>query len=168
MTENTHPTASFWLDIIDKIIKLFAVLIGGVWTWWNYRKSRTYEQKLELEVGGEVYAAKVLCGDFKVSVKNIGATKHAVSHQGTFCTLSVIRQDLSEERIKLFKVFEANDKIEPGESISDAHCWRITHRSEDILWIKLALRVLSNGVEWFSTRLIHVEREDEKLRSEVK
>ncbi len=158
-----HPIASFWLDVADKAIKFTAVFIGGFWTAWNFRKSRTYEQRLELEVVGEVYSDIHLYGDIKVSVKNIGATKHPVSHQGTFCTLSAVRQDLSEERIKLFKVFEENERIEPGESINDTHYWRIVRDADDIVWIKLTLRVVSDGVEWVSTRLIHVEREPQKI-----
>ncbi len=45
-----HPQAAFWLDVADKMVKLAAVCMGGIWTYWNYRKSRTCEQKLELQL----------------------------------------------------------------------------------------------------------------------
>jgi len=161
-----HDTARFWLDVADKAIKFVAVVIGGLWTWWNYRKARTYEQKLELEVDGRIFVRNGLFGDVRATVKNIGATKHSVSHQGTFCVLSAVRDDLTEERVRLFSVFSSIGKIEPGESMNDTHYWRIHDSPEDIVWIKLTLRVVSNGVEWVSTRLIPVERDEKKISSE--
>ena len=155
-----HPIASFWLDVADKAIKLSAVVIGGLWTWWNFRKSRTYEQRLELEVIGAVFTKKSLYGDAKVTLKNIGATKHSVQHIGTFCELVTVREDLSEESIELFRVFDRNNTIEPGESINDTLYWRLPPPLEDIVWIKLNLRVVSNGVEWFWTCLVRIENED--------
>jgi hypothetical protein len=155
-----HPTLTFALDIADKLIKLAAVLIGALWTWWNFRKSRTYEQKLELEVVGTVFVQGDLYGDIKIVVKNIGATKHTVQDAGTYCELSVVRSDLTEQTFDIFDVFAANEKIEPGESLNDTRCWRIQQPINDILWVKLSLRVVSEGVEWISSRLIRVETED--------
>jgi hypothetical protein len=162
-----HPAASFWLDVFDKAIKLGAVFIGGLWTFWNYRKSRTYEQKLELEVVGTVFARGSLYGDVKCVVRNIGAAQHTVQQEGTFCELSVVRKDLSEDSIELFRVFLMNDKIEPGEAINDIQYWKIAPPIANILWVKLTLRVVSNGVEWFSTCLVRVEREEPEPTLEV-
>ena len=162
-----YPTASFWLDIVDKVIKLAAVFLGGLWTYWNYRKSRTYEQKLELEVVGTVFVKKDLYGAVNVIVKNIGATKHAVQRDGSFCELCVVRDDLTEQSMELFRVFTHNDRIEPGESIADTQYWRIPHPIDDIIWIKLALRIVSNGVEWRSSCLIRVESEINDVSEEV-
>jgi len=163
-TAAVHPIFSFWLDAS---VKVAAVLIGGLWTGWNYIKSRTYEQKLELEVVGTVFIQEDLYGDMKAVVKNIGAGKHAVQHEGTFCELSIVRDDLTEQSIRLFRIFTHNERIEPGESISDTQCWRIARPLDHILWAKLTLRVVSNGVEWNSTCLIRVEKEATILTSEV-
>jgi hypothetical protein len=40
-----HPDLTLWLDVADKILRLIAVTLGGIWTYWNYRKSRTYAQR---------------------------------------------------------------------------------------------------------------------------
>jgi hypothetical protein len=152
-----HPYAAFWLDIADKAIKFIAVLIAGLWTLWNYRKSRTYSQRLELEVVGGVFVKDFLYGDAIVTLKNIGATKHSLEHVGTFCELFIVRDDLSEESVELFRVFDRNKTIEPGESINDTLYWRVTHPLEDLTWIKLNLRVVSNGVEWAWSCLMRVE-----------
>jgi hypothetical protein len=154
---STHETARFWLDVADKLIKLAAVLIGGLWTWWNYHKSRTYEQKLELEIDGSVFIRHDLYGDIKVTVKNIGATKHEVQHTGTFCILSTIDADLTEHDIQILPIFMTRTRIEPGELIDDTLCWRIAEPVENALWIKLRLRLISNGVEWHTSDLIRVD-----------
>jgi hypothetical protein len=151
-----HPLASFWLDIADKLIKLAAVFIGALWTWWNFRKSRTYEQRLDLKIAANAVAKDGLFGDVRVEVKNIGATKHVVQHTGTFCELAIVRDDLTEEIIELFRVFTSNIKIEPGEVINDTKFWHLSGSLEQIVWVKLTLRVVSNGVEWRSVDLIRV------------
>jgi hypothetical protein len=115
-------------------------------------------------VVGTVFQRGDLYGDLKSSVRNIGAGKHAVQDEGTFCVLSIVRADLSEQDITLFRVFSSHDRIEPGESINDTKYWRISAPFYDILWIKLTLRVVSNGVEWSTTCLVRVEEEADRTR----
>jgi hypothetical protein len=151
-----HPVATFWLGVLDEIIKLVAVLIGGLWTLWNFRKSRAYEQKLELEIVGTVFIKKDLYGDVLVTAKNIGATRHVVQKAGSFCEISVILDDLTEHIVELFRIFTDYDSMEPGESIVDTKYWSIAPPIDNIVWVRLALRVVSNGVEWRSSSLIRV------------
>jgi hypothetical protein len=107
--QTLHDTARFWLDVSDKLIKATAVFIGGLWTWWNYRKSRTYEQKLELDLVATVFLKEDLYGDAKFTVQNIGETKHSVQHTGTFCEVFVVRDDLTQESVEVFRVFVHNN-----------------------------------------------------------
>lgn len=151
---SAHPQLAFALDIADKLIKLAAVLLGGVWTYWNYRKSRTYEQRLDLEIAGTVFTRGDLYGDVKLTVKNIGNTQHNVEHDGTFCELSLIREDLSEQNVQLFDVFTEDDNLEPGESMVDALFWSVPASIDSIVWVQLRLRVISNGVQWSRTELV--------------
>jgi hypothetical protein len=155
---STHPTLTFALDIADKLIKLAAVLIGAFWTWWNYRKSRTYEQKLELEISGNVFVKDGdLYGDVRVAAKNIGATRHAVQQTGTSCEILTIGHHLEESSAETFPIFVPNKNIEPSESINETIVWCIPKPITDIVWIKLILRVASNKLEWNSSLLIRVE-----------
>jgi hypothetical protein len=154
MADNAHPTLAFALDLADKVIKLAAVVLGGIWTYWNYRKGRTYEQKLDLNIDGTVFTRSNLYGDVKLTVKNIGNTQHHVDHEGTVCELSIIRTDLSEENVDFFEVFTDDDQLEPGESMIDSLYWSVPTPVESILWVKLTLVVFSNGVEWNATHLI--------------
>ena len=152
--QSSHPHLAFALDVADKLIKLAAVLLGGVWTYWNYRKSRTYEQKLDLNIVGTVFTRGHLYGDVKLTVKNIGNTQHIVDHDGTVCELSIIRDDLSEKSVKFFEVFTDDDRLEPGESMIDTLYWSVPAPVDSIVWVKLTLLVASNGVEWNSTYMV--------------
>lgn len=151
---SAHPHLDFALDVADKVIKLIAVVLGGIWTYWNYRKGRVYEQKLELEIDGTVFTRDGLYGDVRLTVKNIGNAQHSVEHEETFCEVSVIRKDLTEEAIQLFDVFTEDDSLEPGESMIDTLYWSVPSPADSILWVKLTLLVASNGVQWSSTELI--------------
>jgi hypothetical protein len=157
-----HPVATFWLSVIDEIIKLAAVFIGALWALWNFRKSRTYQQKLELEIVGTVFINKDLYGDVLVTAKNIGASRHIVQKAASFLEASVILNDLSEHIVELFQVFTNDDSIEPGESITDTKYWSIAQPITNIIWIRLTLRVVSNGVEWESSSLVRVVQQDNK------
>jgi hypothetical protein len=114
-----------------------------------------------------VFVKKDLYGVVSVIVKNIGATKHTVQRDGSFCELFAVRDDLTEQSMELFRVFTHNDRIEPGESIADTQYWRIPYPVDDIVWVKLALRIVSNGVEWRSSCLIRVESEVNDALEEV-
>jgi hypothetical protein len=151
-----HPVATFWLGVLDEIIKLIAVLIGGLWALWNFRKSRTYQQKLQLEIVSTVFIENDLYGDVLVTAKNIGASRHVVQKAGSFIEISVILDDLSEHIVELFRVFTDEDSMEPGESINDTKFWSIAPPFDNIVWVRLSLRILSNGVDWRWSSLVRV------------
>jgi len=151
-----HPVATFWLGVLDEIIKLAAVFIGALWALWNFRKSRTYNQKLDLEIVGTVFIKNDLYGDVLVTAKNIGASRHIVQKAGSFIEVSVILDDLSEHIVELFQVFTDDDSMEPGESINDTGFWSIAPPIDNIVWVKLDLRVVSKELEWRSSSLVRV------------
>ncbi len=155
-----HPVLSFWLDVVDKIIKFAAVFLGGIWTYWNYRKSRTYAQKLETELSGNVFFKDGVYVDISTSLTNRGASKFILQQEGTSCTLSTIRKDLSEIPIRIFRIFIQHDQMEPGDHIHDALYWRIDLPPQEIVWLKIDLRIVSGKVEWNSVALIRVGEKD--------
>src|SRR5271168_3492517 len=91
-----HATARFWLDVIDEVIKAIAVLVGAAWTWMNYRRSRTYAKKLELQLSGSSFRREGLYVEINAGLKNLGASRHRPQQEGTTCELIAIGTDLSE------------------------------------------------------------------------
>lgn len=157
LTDGIHPNASFWLDLADRIMKFLALLVGSAWTWMHYRRSRTYAQKLELQVDGSVFFKGALYVETTLGIKNLGAARHPVRHEGTSCTLWAIGKDLSELRIYTFDVFERDEWIEPGESIHDSKQYFVDLPSENIIWLKIEVRVISKLAEWNAVRLVRIE-----------
>ena len=149
-----HPNFTYWLD---EGARLGALALGALWTYWNYRKSRTYAQKLELELTGEVFFKDGVYVNIATSLINRGASIFfSVQQKGTSCTLSAIHKDLSVTPIRIFPIFVQHNQMEPGEQIHDALFWRIDLSPKDLVWIKIDLRIVSDKVEWNSVALIRV------------
>jgi len=151
-----HPVLTFWLDVADKLIKFAAVALGGVWTYWNYRKSRTYAQKLELTVSGAAFERQGLCVEITASIKNLGSSQHLLDPDGSTCEVVAIFADSTEEAVTAFPVFTLHDYIEPSETIGDQAAWRSQLTSAQVLWFKVNLRIVSGKVEWNESHLIRV------------
>jgi hypothetical protein len=153
---NPHPELSFALDVADKAIKLAAVLLGGVWTYWNYRKSRTYAQKLELQLTGAVFEQDGIFLEASAEIKNLGAARHVLQREDALCELVVISSDLAERSVKVLAVFKSEDQIEPGEAISDLFLHRLDVAPDNIVWLRIDLSVSSGSVEWRRSHLIRL------------
>jgi len=146
-----HPLLSFW---IDTFVKVIAVALGGLWTFWNYAKSRPYSQRLDLEIEGEVFFRDDLYVDINLSLKNLGAARHDLQAEGTSCDLILVHDDLYEESVRLFPVFVLHTQIEPGESINDRILWKIASPPGGVIWVRVNLRVVSGEIEWNKTSTV--------------
>jgi len=109
---------------------------------------------LELEVSGTVFKQGDLYGDVKVVVKNVGGTRHLLQSAERSVNWPPFEPTWRNTWSGSFTSSAIDNKIEPGETIDDTQYWRIQHPASDILWIKLSLRVVSNGVEWTTSCLI--------------
>jgi hypothetical protein len=66
------------LDAIDKSVKVVAVILGGIWTYLNYIRGRTFKRRLEPRISGEVCmvsstSTPMISGS--VQAKNVGLSK---------------------------------------------------------------------------------------------
>ena len=100
-----HPTLAFALDVADKLIKLVAVLLGGIWTYWNYRKSRTYQKRLELTLAASPYRHQGTFLEVRLSLKILGGAQHRLQQNAALCQIKGIFSDLSEETLDVTPVF---------------------------------------------------------------
>jgi hypothetical protein len=97
-------TLGLALDVADKVIKLAAVGLGGVWNFWNYRTSRTYEQKMDLQLTCSIFRSGRVYFDICARLKNLGATRHTVQQEGSSLEVAVVRGDLTEQLINVVPV----------------------------------------------------------------
>lgn len=66
-------------------------------------------------------------------------------------------RDIREIPLLVVPVFEIDRSIEPGESIDYSKVFGIELPDEEIVWLKVSLRVESEDREWNLTRFIRVE-----------
>lgn len=157
-TAGPHNSASFWLDVVDRLIKFLALLVGAAWTWMHYTRSRTYAEKLELDLEGKVFFKDGLNLETEMRLKNLGAARHTLPDDGTMCNVWAVTPDLVEHPLFIVPVFEGEDCIEPGEAIDDSKVFAIVIELKNIVWLKVNLHVESNEREWNLTRYIRVEK----------
>jgi len=164
----THPNFTYWLD---EGVKLAALALGALWTYWNYRKSRTYAPKLESNLTGNVSIHDGVYVDISTTLKNTGASQFIVQQKGTSCTVYAILKDLSVVPSHIFSIFVKHSQIEPGESINDALYGRVQlppeHSLDDVVWLRINQRVVSGKVEWNSVKLIRVGEEISAKRNRI-
>lgn len=156
MLDGKPTELSVALDIADKAIKLIAVMLGGIWTYWNYKKSRTYEQKMELQLAGTIFERNGTYIEVLAKLKNLGETVHPVQQEGTYCEIIAIYSDMSEQSVRLSPIFTRDQYIEPGETISDRVLTLLRTDVTDIVWLRVDLRVASGRVEWQETDVIRL------------
>lgn len=157
-----NPTATFWLDVSDKALKALAVLLGGAWTWMNYRRSRTYKQRLESGIAGEIFQQ---AGHFYLSIvchlKNVGLGLYEIRQKGTACVVTALRRDsdgrIQEDRLKTLSVFTEHQWIEPGEPIDDPLLVEVPS-PDTFVALRVSLRVVAGGIEWNSKSDVRIKQ----------
>jgi hypothetical protein len=80
-----------------------------------------------------------------------------VQQAGTSCTLSAIHPDLSTSPLRIFAIFSNHDHIEPGETIHDVLCWKVSPLEKPIIWVRIDVRTVSGKIEWNTVALIRVD-----------
>jgi hypothetical protein len=151
---NIASPLHLWLDLVDKLIKLVAVMLGGIWTYWNFRKSRTYAQRLELTLTSSALRADGQFLEVRSALKNLGASRHVVEGGGTYCEVTAVFEDESEKTVAFLPLFLSETFIEPGETISDLLLISVSQEAAHAIWLRINLRVVSDGVEWRQTDFV--------------
>ncbi len=139
-SDNVHPYGAFWLDVADKAIKALAVAVAGLWTFMNYKKSRTFHRKLEPMVSGEIFER---CGSYYIvastRLKNVGQSQYTITQEGTALVALKLTPE-GRETLSVNPVFRDHAWIEPGEQIEDPIVLTIPAPSTFVA-IRLNLRV---------------------------
>jgi hypothetical protein len=161
----TTPVASLTLDQIDKGVKIVAVILGGIWTYLNYVRGRTFKRRLEPTISGKVVPCGEMAGLFvsgTAQVKNVGLSKVDIEQSGTAIVIDDMIPGASKKGIpKLVKanipggvagVFERHRWIEPGETIEESFAVLLPVRN-DRACVRLRLRIVSRhkifkNIEW--------------------
>ena len=154
--QNSAASSQDILDLIDKVTKISALVIGGAWAYQNYLRGRTFKKRLELRISGReipIKDARLLSGT--ALIKNVGLSKFPIEQRGTGILLISLKAPapsqgsakMLEEEIGVSEVFTDHAWIEPGETISEDFLVRLPADDERVA-MKLDLRVVAAGIEW--------------------
>jgi hypothetical protein len=151
-----HSSLSAVLDIVDKVVKVAAVLIAAAWGYLNYRRGRTFKRRLEPRISGKIFfrdGTWLLCGE--AELKNVGLSVVTIEQKGTAIIVDdclVVTGEggssrVAQERVAVLEVFKAHGWIEPGESIKQSFLNALPSRADRVA-ARLRIRIVSHKTEW--------------------
>src|ERR1039458_174158 len=75
---------SAFVDVLKNFFETVAIIIGGIWTYLNYFRGRTYRSRLECGIEPSIvtHAPQSLL-KIVVKVKNVGLAKVSIEQKGT-------------------------------------------------------------------------------------
>jgi hypothetical protein len=163
--QNATPHSAITLDAIDKVVKVVAVILGGIWTYLNYVRGRTFKRRLEPKISGQI-SPGVGAGTWMVSgmsqAKNVGLSKVDIEASGTAIVIDDMIPGTSKKGVAkiveveipggVLGVFERHRWIEPGETIEESFAAPLPVR-DNRAGVRLRLRIVSRhkifkNVEW--------------------
>ena len=157
--------AAISLDAIDKIVKVIAVILGGIWTYLNYVRGRTYKRRLEPKISGKIVpgvGAGALMVIGTAQTKNVGLSKVDIEASGTAVIVADMVPGKSARGVAkiveasipggVLGVFEKHGWLEPGETIDESFAVPLPPRN-DRAAVRLRLRIVSRhwlfkNIEW--------------------
>jgi hypothetical protein len=143
------------LDQLDKLVKILAIVAGGVAAYYKFFKGRVHVSRLELKVSGSI-----LCKDdvnyllTTACVKNIGLTKVDLKHEDSGLRITSCKPMATVTTAQLpdwndasvFDVFEDDPWIEPGETVEEKYLIAIPPSTREPF--RLQLRIVSENGWW--------------------
>lgn len=165
--QNATPPADqkITLDVIDRVVKIAAVILGGIWTYLNYVRGRTFKRRLELKISGKVspgVGACVWMVSGAAQAKNVGLSKVDIEASGTAIVIDDMVPGASKKgapkiveveiRGGVLGIFDRHRWIEPGETIEESFVAPLPVRDNRAA-VRLRLRIVSRhrifkNIEW--------------------
>ncbi len=154
---------SAFVEVLKNVCEIVAIVVGAIWTYFNFFKGRTYRPRLECEVDGLMgtHSGRPLL-KVVVKAKNVGLSKVLVEQKGTILQLCPAADQNTapswpcqiawSNEPAVFDVFTDHKWIEPSEPIED---WVLIELPDDkVPAYKLTLKVLSNEISWTATNIV--------------
>jgi hypothetical protein len=160
MLSNNSNTAP-WSDLlneIEKVLRILAIVMAGIWAYYRYFRGRTFRPRVELTVSGLVVQK-----DGKeymvatVGLQNLGLSRVGIDQIGTALFVSTSNADSSPffdvewSRPSGFQVFTTHTGIEPNEPIVNKLLYRLPTGQS---FVKLHLQVVSGKQKYTADEII--------------
>lgn len=168
---------SAFVELVKNIFEVVAIGAGGIWTYFNFFKGRTYRPRLECSVDGSVEEhsgqrfLKVI-----VRAKNVGLSKVPIEQKGTILQLyeSVLSSSSPQfpfqatwaDSPAVFDVFKEHAWVEPSEPVEDHVLIELPRNG--VPAYKLNLKVLSKKISWTARNVVYGSERRQKEASMAK
>jgi hypothetical protein len=104
------------VDVLQKIFTILAIIVGGVWAYYNFIRSRTYHKRVDLEVSPKIIddGHKILIM-YTIEVKNVGLSKLEIEND--LSSIEILASMGEEKWYTLVThSLQREIKIEPGRT----------------------------------------------------
>ena len=156
------------IEITEKLVSISAIVIGGIWIYFNFIKGRIYRPRLSPEITGTIILEHgQVYLHITSTISNVGNSVVALQQKGTgFRLLGYERneeirdvQGAVWEHLATFSVFEKHGWLEGKETIQDERL--VVVPLSKYRAFRLELRVVSNKISWTNTSIITFNPEEE-------
>jgi hypothetical protein len=154
---------SAFIEVLKNAFEIAAISAGGIWTYFNFFKGRTYKPRLECEVGGsvEIHSGRPLMKVI-VRAKNVGLSRVSIEQSGTILQVypavtqssipSFPCQTIWSDTPAVFDVFKDHAWIEPSEPVEDQVLIELPDNKTPAY--KLNLKILSKKISWTARNIV--------------
>jgi hypothetical protein len=151
------------LTIAEKSFTVLAIIVGGLWAYYNYFKGRIYRTRIEPRILGEVCVTDgITYLTVNIQLKNAGVSKVDLQARGSGFRVYAykMREEVSKtkfvewNRLATFPIFSDHGWIESGETIVEEHLVEIP--GDDHLALMLELRAVAHKVAFKSRSVVTI------------
>lgn len=152
-----------FLDVIEKLLTILAIVVGGLWAYYNYFRGRVYKPRLEPNITGKLSSDDHhLHLHLNCKLKNVGLSKLDIDHDASGIRVFSYEPpgDITEieradwQRIGTFPVFENHRWIETGETIENQIL--LSLQKGNCRAFRVVMRVVGRKISWKSEEIIYV------------
>jgi hypothetical protein len=126
LTEGTAVDLSTVAAAVNNIVTSAAVVVGGIWVYFNYIRGRTFARRAELDVTASLEGATSLYLCAAVTLKNSGQSRIPLNERMKAIRLFAIRDPSDEaievanwQRIMTLPILEQHAWLEALETVTD-------------------------------------------------
>lgn len=118
------PPLDAALESAERVLKVIAYMVGGIWVYYNYFRGRTHRARLEVKIGG-MRLEPVISNLAKIStqVKNAGLSKVELLDSGSAIRVYGYDATKTVDHWILIETYDSlaknNHWIEPGVSVEE-------------------------------------------------
>ncbi|SET31902.1 hypothetical protein SAMN05216326_12027 [Nitrosomonas marina] len=150
------------VTIVSGAVAVIATVAGGVWGYYRFHKSRSFEPRLILDVKADLVRSlsdsSLLC---TFDVKNVGLSK--VDIEKAYARLGIIQGNGKRKHLTTRKVLLAHSWLEPGTTLKEQE---LISCPECHGAVKIEFRLVAAGIAYKTTHILQLPEINARLKQD--